>query len=91
MNAIESIASQLLSIKSQHSDLLIPKSKTKKTVSIKEYDIFIKEFLFYQIKGESFGAAFCKRFEIDDWLLPKISDSSAKRLIEALGYLEDET
>lgn len=61
---------------------------TEQKVSRVDYDNFCKEFVFDQLKGKSFGAAFCERFNIVDYVLPEISNHNSKSLIETLGYLE---
>lgn len=63
-------------------------SKTKKTVTKDEYEIFCKEYVFDSIKGIRFGEAFCKRFDINDSMLSKFSNDLAKFHIEKLGYIK---
>ena len=68
---------------------LMSLSKTKKTISNEDYQIFCKEYIFNAINGETFGNAFCKRFELNDNLLSKIKDTSeAQFLIKNLGYIK---
>ena len=68
---------------------LMPLSKTKKTISSEDYQIFCKEYIFDAINGMTFGNAFCKRFELTDNLLSKITDTSeAQFLIKNLGYIK---
>lgn len=58
-----------------------------KVVSKKDYELFCKEYLFEQIKGYTFGAAFCKRFGFNDIFLKHLSNETAKKHIELLGYI----
>lgn len=60
----------------------------KKSVSIKDYEMFCKEFIFEKIKGQSFGSAFCKRFSLNDTFLKNLDDETAKFHIEKLGYIK---
>jgi hypothetical protein len=70
-------------------DNLMSLSKTKKTISKEDYQIFCKEYIFNAIQGETFGNSFCKRFEISDNMLSRIKDTSeAKFLINNLGYIK---
>lgn len=63
-------------------------SKTKKTVSKDDYEIFCKEYVFDSLKEIKFGEAFCKRFDIHDPMLSMFSNDLAKFHIEKLGYLK---
>jgi hypothetical protein len=63
-------------------------NKQKKTITRSEYELFCKEYVFEQIKGISFGQAFCKRFNIEDHLINNVSNDTAKFHIEALGYIK---
>ena len=56
-------------------------------VSRKEYEIFCKEFIFERLKGVKFGRAFCDRFQISNYLIPHLSDESAKDYIESQGFV----
>lgn len=59
------------------------------TVTRDEYEIFCKEYLFDKLKGETFGLAFCKRFNITDRTISILrSEEFAKQLIESLGYIK---
>lgn len=60
-----------------------------KRVPRKEYDKFCKEFIFQKIQGKSFVDAFCEKFEINNFFLLGLSDTTAKMNIEQLGYIED--
>ena len=72
-----------------NTDSLMSLSKTKKTVSKEDYQIFCKEYIFNAIQGETFGNSFCKRFGISDNLLSRIKDiDEAKFLITNLGYIK---
>lgn len=60
----------------------------KKKISKTEYEIFLKEFVFEKLKGDSFGSAFCIKFGFNDTFLKALSDETAKLHIEKLGYIE---
>ncbi len=64
------------------------RSKTKKTVSKDDYEIFCKEYVFDSLKGIKFGEAFCKRFDIHDSMLSMFSNELARFHIEKLGYIK---
>lgn len=57
-------------------------------VSRQEYEIFCKEYVFYQLKGISFGQAFCERFNIDHFIIKGLSGYSAKDFIEKHGFVK---
>lgn len=59
-----------------------------RTVSKQEYELFQKEFVFEKLKGKRFGFAFCEKFNIDDFILDKVTDETAKYHIEQIGYIE---
>lgn len=82
MNSFEMMAATLKSLEDWDG------SKAKKTVSREDYELFCKEYVFDQLKGLSFGQAFCKRFKIDDALINIVSNDTAKFHIEALGYIK---
>lgn len=82
MNCFESMVSQLQQFPANMFQL-------SSTVSKYEYEIFCKEFVFDQLKGVSFGEVFCKRFNINDSTLPRLSDDGAKFIIERSGYLTE--
>lgn len=63
-------------------------ANSNKTVSKTDYEIFLKEFVFDKLKGKTFGAAFCERFEFNDIFLKALSDETAKSHIETLGYIK---
>lgn len=61
----------------------------KKTVSKKEYEQFCEEYIFNAIKGDTFGFAFCTRFNIVDYmLLFERSSTKAQRYIEQARYIQ---
>lgn len=60
----------------------------QKSVDKEEYEIFCKEFVFEKIKGQTFGYAFCKKFDLNDTFLKDLSDDTAKYHIEKLGYIK---
>lgn len=54
-----------------------------KTISNQDYELFRKEYIFYQLKGMNYGKAFCERFQIDDPVISRLMDTDlAKELIE---------
>lgn len=66
-------------------------SQYKNAVSVTEFENFCKEFLFEQIKGNNFGYAFCKKFNIEDIFLKKItSEVFAKERIKQCEYVNYE-
>lgn len=62
--------------------------RATKQITKMEYDNFCKEFIFEQLRGTSFGKAFCDHFNLNDNLLPGLSDDGAKFMIEKLGYIK---
>jgi hypothetical protein len=55
--------------------------KARKDFSIgkREFEIFLKEFLFEQIKGDyKLGEAFCKKYDEPNYVLSILPDRSAK-------------
>lgn len=65
-------------------------TNTNKQISSIEYESFCKEFVFEKLQGLSFGEAFCKRFDFNDFFLKKLSDTTAKDHIEKLGYIKND-
>lgn len=61
----------------------------EKTISKQEYQEFCKTFVFEKIKGETFGEAFCKKFDFNDTFLKNLTDETAKYHIERLGYIKE--
>jgi hypothetical protein len=60
-----------------------------KNIPRDEYEIFCKEYMFDKLKDVSFGTAFCKRFEVTDFVLDLLqSENSAKKHIEYIGYIK---
>jgi hypothetical protein len=49
-------------------------------VSEADWKIFCKEYIFEKLKGETLGSAFCKRFEIENWLISNMIDDNYTRL-----------
>lgn len=82
MNSFESMTAILSSLENWDG------SKSHKTVSKQDYELFCKEYMFEQLKGVRFGEAFCKRFSIDNVLINMVSNDTAKFHIEALGYIK---
>ena len=60
---------------------------TRENVSWAEYEIFCKEFIFDKLRGIRFGKAFCDRFDITNFILPQLSDESARDYIEKQGFV----
>lgn len=60
------------------------------TIAEAEYQIFCKEYLFDNLKEVSFGKAFCKRFDITDYVLDLLpTENSARKHITTVGYISD--
>lgn len=59
-----------------------------KKISIEDYELFCKEFVFDKLKGKSFGIAFCEKFDFNNIFLKGLSDETAKDHIEKLGYIK---
>lgn len=77
-----------------HMSISLGIKNTNKRIHInrQDYEIFCKEFIFDKLRGDRFGKAFCKKFEIEDFLLANIKDEEdTKYLIEKLGYIHDDT
>lgn len=63
--------------------------KSKKTVTQREYDEFKKEFVFEKLKGSTLGQAFCKKFQMADYMLLTLKDDNEiEFLIKNLGYIK---
>lgn len=59
------------------------------TVNRSEYEIFCKEYVFHKLKNETFGSAFCKRFNVEDRAISNlVGEQFTRDLIEALGYIK---
>ncbi len=53
------------------------------TITQKEFEIFLKEFLFEQIKGNcNLGQAFCKKYDEPNYVLSILPDKSASQHIK---------
>lgn len=64
-------------------------SKSKKTITLEQYEQFKKEFVFEKLKGKRMGEAFCEKFEISDYILSTItSEEETDFLIKNLGYIK---
>lgn len=63
-------------------------SNSQKTVCKNDYECFLSEFVFYKLKGYSFGKAFCDKFGFNDTFLKNLSDKTAREHIEKLGYIK---
>jgi hypothetical protein len=60
---------------------------TDNYISCEEYEIFCREFIFDKLRGMGFGKAFCNRFNIVNYIIPQLSDESAKDYIEKQGFV----
>jgi len=59
------------------------------TITRNEYESFCKEYIFNKLKGETFGSAFCKRFNIEDRAISNlVGEKFTQDLIEMLGYIK---
>lgn len=66
-------------------------AKTKKTISKKQYEKFCNEYIFQAVLGNDFGVAFCKKFDILDYVLITIKDTiEAKRYIKNARYVRND-
>ncbi len=55
----------------------------EKKISKIEYELFCKEYLFYQLQDIRFGRAFCEKFDITDYVVRCLVDEDiAKEMIE---------
>ncbi len=62
----------------------------ERTVSLSEYEIFCKEYMFEQLKDIAFGTAFCKKFDIQDRVLNiLISRNSSEQHIKSMRYIQN--
>lgn len=66
-------------------------TNNKKQISKEDYDIFCREFVFEKLKGKKFGESFCEKFGYNNFMLRDFSDGTAKRVIENMGYVKDDT
>ena len=59
----------------------------------KDYDDFCKEYIFDVLKhSEPFGVAFCRKFDLGDYMLTKVYKNDimkCKEIIEESGYIND--
>lgn len=59
-------------------------------ISQEDYDKFCREYVFDALKGKSFGAAFCAKFNVVDFLLLRDQpDDWAKDYIKNCGYVRE--
>ena len=65
-----------------------PIGKPTKTITSEQFKEFDHEYLFQALQGDRYGLAFCKRFEIVDYLLMLERGINAKDYIEAI-YIKD--
>jgi hypothetical protein len=61
---------------------------THKMVDRSEYEIFCKEYIFEKLKGFSFGYAFCKRFDISNYMISNVTDDSSTKSHIELFYIK---
>ncbi len=62
----------------------------ERTVSLSDYEIFCKEYMFEQLKDIAFGKAFCKKFDIQDRVLNILmSRNSAEQHIKSMRYIQN--
>lgn len=81
MNPFEHITRQL-------QDRCWPANKVN-SVELDEYETFCKEYVFDQLRGISFGEAFCRKFIITDYVLSVLpSEQSARQHIKTIGYIK---
>ena len=66
-----------------HEQLAHPYT-TRTAIAEKEYAQFCKDYVFYKLKGMSFGAAFCEEFGISDYVLSRLADDTAAAYIAEL-------
>ena len=59
----------------------------QQNVSWEEYELFCREFIFDKLRGIRFGKAFCDRFDIINYIIPQLSDESARDYIEKQGFV----
>ncbi len=75
------------------NDLLVIRDNSEGKVSRKDYDNFCKEYIFDVIKhGEPFGVAFCREFDLGDFMLTRVYKNDimkCKEIIEESGYIND--
>ena len=61
----------------------------KKTISKEAYDRFCQEYIFSKLRGINFGEAFCREFDIIDYVLViKRDEIRAKQHIREMGYVK---
>ena len=61
----------------------VPIKPDNKKVTLHEYELFLKDFVFEKIKGNSLSRSFIERFGINDSVLNiSITDDFAKEYIE---------
>lgn len=60
-------------------------------ISRSDYEQFKHEYIFQAIQNVPFGIAFCRRFQIVDYILTMSRDTNeAQRYIEVAKYIKDE-
>lgn len=78
-----------ISFKNLIVDLYKHNGEPKVTINRTDYESFCKEYVFNKLKGETFGSAFCKRFNLSDRAISNlVSEQFTKELIESLGYIK---
>lgn len=73
---------------SHMSDILVSngafKDNLSKSITQKEFDQFLKEFMFEKLKGKRLGESFAQKFGIHDRILYMISDEES--IIKHIQY-----
>ena len=61
----------------------------KPEISIDDYQVFCKEYIFDQLRGKRFGQAFCERFDIvNDIVVHRLIDEDIAREIIEENYIQ---
>lgn len=75
------------------NELISVQEKYRNKVPRKDFEAFCKEYIFdVLVHNSTFGEAFCKRFDIDDFILDIFighSIEKSKKHIEDSGYIHD--
>ena len=60
----------------------------KQQISKQDYEVFCKEYIFDQLRGKSFGRAFCERFDVNDTVISLLFDEDIAREMIKENYLQ---
>lgn len=60
----------------------------KQQISIEDYEVFCKEYIFDRLQGKSFGRAFCERFDVDDIVIKWLYNEDIAREMIKENYLQ---